>query len=279
MHVPRDHADKARSLTAESNADSIISVGGGSTVGLAKTVALTTGLPIVAVPTTYAGSEATAVWGITDKRTKNTGTDLRVLPKAVVYDPELVATLPRELATASALNALAHCIDSLWAPRADPINRAHALEGARLLRDGLDLLHDNETHAEEQLLAGCYLAALSFSSAGSGIHHKICHVLGGTFSLPHAQTHAVVLPHVLALNESAGAPAVARLAEVFQTDTASAGLADLYSRIEAPRHLSDLGFSHNDIPEACQRILSVAPPNNLAELTEDNLAELLHNAL
>ncbi|WP_157073088.1 iron-containing alcohol dehydrogenase, partial [Kribbia dieselivorans] len=137
MHVPVEVAERARAAASDSQVDAIVSVGGGSTTGLAKAVALTTGVPIIAVPTTYAGSEATNVWGLTEGGTKTTGPDPRVLPAAVVYDSTLMLSLPVGLSVASGLNALAHCVDSLWAPRADPINAALAVEGARALAAGL----------------------------------------------------------------------------------------------------------------------------------------------
>lgn len=285
MHVPVEVAERARTVALDADVDALISVGGGSTTGLAKAIALTSGLPIIAVPTTYAGSEATAVWGMTENRTKTTGTDIKVLPKVVVYDSDLLSTLPTGMAVASGLNAMAHCVDSLWAPKADPINRAHALEGARLLRDGLTGLSAASNAADmvasrELTLAGCYLAALSFSSAGSGLHHKICHVLGGTFNLPHAETHAIVLPHVLRFNAAAGDAAhVGRLAEVFGVEDAVDGLDELYERITAPRHLGEIGFTEDNIPEAVERIITAAPKDNPVPVTEDTMTRLLMQAL
>ncbi|MFJ4761492.1 iron-containing alcohol dehydrogenase [Kocuria marina] len=210
QHVPVELAERARDAAREADVDALVTVGGGSTTGLGKAIALTSGLPLLAVPTTYAGSEATSMWGMTEDRTKSTGLDPKVLPEAVIYDAELSRSLPVGLSVASGLNGLAHCVDSLWAPKADPINQAHALEGARALAIALrGIVKDPEDmHAREQALYGCYLSALSFASAGSGIHHKIAHVLGGTFNLPHAETHATVLPYVLAFN----APAVPELA-------------------------------------------------------------------
>ena len=288
MHVPREVAERARRVAADADVDALIAIGGGSTIGLAKAVALTSGLPIIAVPTTYAGSEATAVWGMTENRTKTTGTDTAVLPRVVVYDSDLLSTLPTGMTVASGLNAMAHCVDSLWAPKADPINRAHALEGARLLRDGLVGLsavsgtanQADEVTSRELTLAGCYLAALSFSSAGSGLHHKICHVLGGTFNLPHAETHAIILPHVLRFNAAAGDAAhVGRLAEVFGVGDAADGLDELYDRINAPRHLGDIEFAEGNIPEAVERIIAAAPKDNPVPVTDDAMTRLLMQAL
>jgi maleylacetate reductase len=137
MHVPADAAERARDAAARHGVDALVSVGGGSTTGLAKAIALTSGLPIVAVPTTYAGSEATSVWGMTEGARKTTGVDARVLPRVIVYDAALTVSLPVPMSVASGLNALAHCVDSMWAPNTDPINQAFAVEGIRALRVAL----------------------------------------------------------------------------------------------------------------------------------------------
>ena len=301
QHVPVETADKARQAASDAGIDLIVCVGGGSTTGLAKAVALTTGIPIVAVPTTYAGSEATNVWGLTENSTKTTGVDDRVLPAAVVYDAELTLSLPVSLSVASGLNALAHCVDSLWAPRADPINQALAAEGIRALADGLPRIaaDPSDLAGRETALYGAYLAAVSFASAGSGLHHKICHVLGGTFNLPHAETHATVLPYVVAFNGPAARGAAARLAGALRAGLAGAGLTNapaqesgvepaedalallnsLRRTLGAPTALRDYGFRESDIPEAVERILAVVPASNPAAATEDNITALLQAAL
>ena len=284
MHVPVEVADRARRAAADAGADVLVSVGGGSTTGLAKAVALTTGLPIVAVPTTYAGSEATDVWGLTEGETKTTGVDKKVLPASVVYDAGLLTTLPGDLTVASGLNAMAHCVDSMWGPRADPIDRALAQEGIRALATGLPAVADDSTGVEgiEQTLYGAYLAAVAFASAGSGMHHKICHVLGGMFNLPHAQTHAVVLPHVLAFNAPHAPEAEARIAQALGTDAgtrgASAGLAALREVLHAPRALRDYGMPEDGIAKALAPIIEAVPANNPTSVTEDNLTALLKAA-
>jgi maleylacetate reductase len=290
QHVPVDNAEAARAAAAEHDIDLVVCVGGGSTTGLAKAVALTTGLPIVAVPTTYAGSEATNVWGMTEQRTKTTGVDDRVLPVTVVYDAALTVSLPVGLSVASGLNSLAHCVDSLWAPRTDPINQALALEGARALARALpEIATDpHALRARERALYGCYLAAVAFTSAGSGLHHKICHVLGGTFDLPHAQTHATVLPHVLALNAPAVPELAARLATALghpATDgedpamAAATALNRLRAGLNAPHRLADYGLTDADIPEAVRRVLETAPASNPVRITEVRLTALLGDAL
>jgi maleylacetate reductase len=280
MHVPVEVAERARAQAARHQVDALVCVGGGSTTGLAKAVALTTGLPIVAVPTTYAGSEATNVWGLTRSGQKTTGLDDRVLPRTVIYDASLTLTLPVEMSVASGLNALAHCVDSMWAPRADPVNRALAAEAIRALRIGLPLVHDDPTGLEgrEHALYGAYLSAVAFASAGSGLHHKICHVLGGMFDLPHAQTHAVVLPHVLAFNVPSAPEAGQRIAAAFGAATAGEGLRLLRTRLDAPRALRDYGMPEDGIPAAGRNVLAAAPAHNPTPITIDNLTELLRAA-
>jgi alcohol dehydrogenase class IV len=280
MHVPVGVAERARKVAAAHEVDALVSVGGGSTTGLAKAVALTTGLPIIAVPTTYAGSEATDVWGLTDDGRKTTGTDPRVLPRTVVYDASLMLTLPVPTSVASGLNALAHGVDSMWAPRTDPLDQALALEAMRALRSGLPRVVEDpmEPAGREQTLYGAYLAAVAFASAGSGLHHRICHVLGGMFGLPHAETHAVVLPHVLALNAPAVPELDRRMAGALGGATALVGLRSLRDETGAPHRLRDLGLAEADVPRAVPPILEAAPPSNPAPVTADTIEALLHAA-
>ncbi|MDO5619007.1 MAG: maleylacetate reductase [Kocuria sp.] len=290
QHVPADLAARARWAAQEAQADLLVALGGGSAIGLGKAIALTTRLPLIAVPTTYAGSEATDMWGLTENGVKTTGTAAQVLPIAVVYDSTLSTTLPVELSVSSGINALAHCVDSLWAPRADPINQAMALEGARALGTALPqiVLDPLGQQAREQALYGCYLAAVAFASAGSGLHHKICHTLGGAFNLPHAQTHAVVLPHVLAFNAPGAPVASGRLAATLGAvpphdddapATAVTALTHLLHQVDAPTALADLGLTGTDIPEAVQRVVSAAPSSNPVPVTESGVRRLLEAAL
>jgi len=280
MHVPVDVADRAREAAVSSGADLVVSVGGGSTTGLAKAVAMSTGLAVVSVPTTYAGSEATNVWGLTEGDTKRTGVDNRVLPASVVYDAALLTTLPSDMAVASGLNAIAHCVDSMWGPRSDPIDCALAQEGIRALASGLSQVHAESASIDgiEQTLYGAYLAAVAFSSAGSGMHHKICHVLGGMFNLPHAQTHAVVLPHVLAFNSPSAREAERRIAQALGSESATAGLAALRRDLNAPVALRDYGMPEDGVAKAVDPILTAVPVNNPMPVTADNVAALLRAA-
>lgn len=280
MHVPVEVAEKARDAAAEHCIDLLVCVGGGSTTGLAKAVALTSGIPIVAVPTTYAGSEATNVWGLTEAARKTTGVDDKVLPVSVIYDADLTLSLPVDLSVASGLNGMAHCIDSMWAPKADPINQALAAEGIRALNAGLPAIaaHPQDLPGREQALYGAYLSAVAFASAGSGMHHKICHVLGGTFNLPHAQTHATVLPYVLAFNAPEAPQAANRIAAAFGTDDPLDGLNRLRERLHAPKALADYGFTGEHIAEAVDLILPVIPSSNPRPATRQNLTALLSAA-
>ena len=186
MHVPIEVAEKARAAAAEHGIDLLVCVGGGSTTGLAKAIAMTSRLPIIAVPTTYAGSEATNVWGLTESIPENHRRGRRRPARHGHLRRALTLSLPVEMSVASGLNGMAHCIDSMWGPRADPINAALGAEGIRALSQGLPLItaDPSGTEGREQALYGAYLSAVAFASAGSGLHHKICHVLGGTFNLP-----------------------------------------------------------------------------------------------
>jgi maleylacetate reductase len=286
QHVPVEVADRARDAAVNAGVDLLVCVGGGSTTGLAKAVALETGIPIVAVPTTYAGSEATNVWGLTEANRKTTGVDPRVLPTTVIYDAALTFSLPAGLSVASGLNGMAHCVDSLWAPRANPINAAIAAEGIHALTAGLPAVtrDPSDVVGREQALYGAYLAAVAFASAGSGMHHKICHVLGGTYNLPHAQTHAIVLPYVLAYNAPAAPESAVRAATAFgslgthpeQAGTdAVEGLNRLRDELDAPRALKDWGMERSDLSEAAKLILPVIPETNPREVNAEALEDLL----
>jgi maleylacetate reductase len=285
MHVPVEVAERARAAAASSEIDALVSVGGGSTTGLAKAVALTTGLPVIAVPTTYAGSEATPVWGLTEGAQKTTGTDAKVLPRVVIYDAELTMSLPVDMSVASGLNALAHCVDSLWAPNADPINAAFAAEGIRSLAEGLPkvVADPMDLAGREHALYAAYLSAAAFASAGSGLHHKICHVLGGKYNLPHAQTHATVLPYVLAFNGPAAPDAERRIAMALSGAGAGAAsaldaLVALKRELGAPHALADYGFTEDAIAEAAAAILPSVPPSNPRPVTVADLSALLRAA-
>ena len=277
-HVPVAVAERAREAAA--GADLVLCVGGGSTTGTAKAVALTTGLPIVAVPTTYAGSEVTPVWGLTEENRKTTGTDPRVLPRTVVYDPELTVALPVELSVASGLNAMAHCVEAFWAPRRNPVSSAVAEDGIRHLMGGLSALPADPAAvaARSDLLLGAYLAGSAFAVAGSGLHHKICHVLGGAFDLPHAETHAIVLPHVLAFNAPGAPEAVSRIASALGRNDPARGLHELGRQLGVPHGLRELGLREDDLDLVLDDVAALVPADNPRPVTPDALSGLLHAA-
>ena len=290
-HVPLPVAEAARALALSVRADAVLSVGGGSTTGTAKAIALTTGLAIIAVPTTYAGSEVTPVWGLTERSAggtsigaedarKTTGTDPVVLPRTVIYDAELTVSLPAELSAASGLNALAHCVEAFWAPRRNPISSLAAEEGIRALAAGLPAMHVDpaDLAAREQLLYGAYLAGSAFSVAGSGLHHKICHALGGAYDLPHAQTHAIMLPEVLAFNGPAAPDALARIGRALNTSDPVAGLRALSHQLGIPRGLRELGMTEDQIERAAALVAPAVPADNPRRTDEAAIREIIHAA-
>ena len=254
QHVPTQVADAARAKAHESNADGLVTIGGGSAIGLAKAVALTGALPIVAVPTTYAGSEMTPVWGETAGGSKTTGTDANVLPRTVVYDPVLSQHLPKKVTAASVANALAHCVEAVWTPKADPITETTAVAGARALAAGLRqvLQAPTDLDARSNLLYGACLGGSALATAGTGLHHKLCHLLGGTYNLPHAETHAAVLPQVTRVMAPTVPQAKARLEDALQTDDLATGLYDLFTEAGIPTSLKNLGLTRDQAQEAAR---------------------------
>lgn len=280
-HVPTDVAEAVRAAAREHAADLLLSVGGGSTTGTAKAAALTTGLPILAVPTTYAGSEATPVWGLTEDGHKRTGVDAKVLPRVVVYDATLMLTLPTRLSVTSGLNALAHCVDAWWAPRHNPISSALAVEGVRSLASALPRIvaDGQDVGARRDILFGTYLGAVAFAGAGSGLHHKVCHVLGGAYDLEHAALHSVVLPHAVGLNLPA-APEAARLLGTALDAPADpfGALLDLYGRLEPPASLRELGLAESALDHATDLVMAQVPDTNPRRVTHDEMRALLGRA-
>jgi maleylacetate reductase len=284
MHVPVEVAHRARELAAELGADGCVAVGGGSAIGLGKAIALEHDLPVIAVPTTYAGSEMTPVWGLTESGQKRTGRDIRVLPKSVLYDPEMTLTLPAQMSAASGINAVAHAVEGLYAPDATPIVSLMAEEGTRALAtalprvvaDGSDLVARGEAQYGAWL-CGAVLAATTMS-----LHHKLCHTLGGTLDLPHAQTHTVVLPHALAYNQPAAPEAVAALSRALGgTDDPARALWELAGRLGAPRSLAELGMKDDDIPRIAELAVAGRAGNAYANprpVTRDGVEALLRAA-
>ncbi|WP_027819876.1 maleylacetate reductase [Paraburkholderia bannensis] len=253
MHVPIETAREAREVARERGADCAIALGGGSTIGLGKAIALDSGLPILAVPTTYSGSEMTPIYGITQNGEKRTGADARVLPRTVIYDPELTLTLPVDISVTSGINAIAHAAEGLYAASGNPITSMMALEGIRALAIGLPGIHENprDIEARGSALYGAWLCGTVLAHGGMALHHKLCHTLGGSFNLPHAPTHTVVLPYVLAFNAPFAEDAMRRMAQALGTQySAAAGVWELAHRNGAPTSLRALGMSESDLDRA-----------------------------
>ncbi len=279
MHVPVEVAEDARRVARELGADCCVAVGGGSTIGLGKAIALTSGLPVLAVPTTYSGSEMTPIQGFTEGGLKRTQRDARMLPKTVIYDPELTLGLPSATSAASGMNAIAHCVEALYAKEANPIVSLMAEEGIRALATSLPLIvrEPGNVEARSEALYGAWLAGVSLGAAGMALHHKLCHTLGGIWNLPHAETHSIVLPHAARYNRDAAPEAMARIARALGAKDAPAGLYDLEVKLGLKMKLADLGMKAGDLERAA-RIATEAPYPNPAPVTYDGILALLRNA-
>jgi maleylacetate reductase len=244
QHVPSELAEKARDAARAHGTDALVCVGGGSATGLAKAIALTHRIPILAVPSTYAGSEQTTIYGITGGRHKATGKDPIVQPRTVVYDAELTVGLPPHITGPSAFNALAHAVEALYAPGCNPVTTALALDGVRAVSRSLPSVMERPTDidARSELLYGAYLCGVALGSTSAGLHHKLCHVLGGMFGLVHADAHSVVLPHAVAFNAPALPHDMARLADALGPSGlgAAGSLWDLAARSHVPTSLAAL---------------------------------------
>jgi alcohol dehydrogenase class IV len=244
-------------------ADCAVAVGGGSTTGLGKAIALDSGLPILAIPTTYAGSEMTPIYGITEAGLKKTGKDARVLPRTVIYDPELTLTLPVGLSVTSGINAIAHAAEGLYAVDGNPVMELMAEEGIRALGRALPGIRAvaRNMDARSDALYGAWLCGIVLGNVGMALHHKLCHTLGGSFNLPHAETHTIVLPHALAYNAAAAPEAMRRIARALAGKSAAQAVFDLARDNGAPVALRELGMQEADLDRACDIALQNQYPN------------------
>lgn len=279
MHVPVETQRAASEEAGRFGADCTVAIGGGSTTGLAKAIALDLGLPILAVPTTFAGSEMTPIWGLTEGGVKKTGRDARVLPKTVIYDPTLTLTLPPEVAGPSGINALAHAVEGLYAENANPVISLMAEESIRALGQSLPRVVEQADNldARAEALYGAWLAGTVLGSVGMALHHKLCHTLGGTFNLPHAETHTIVLPHAAAYNAAAAPEAMARVERALGVESAAGGLFDLAASLGAKTALSDIGMPEDGLDRAAD--LAVQNPYyNPRPIDRDGIRALLDDA-
>lgn len=279
-HTTQEQADEACRIALHTRADMLVAVGGGAATGLAKAVALFLGLPLACIPTTYSGSEMTPIWGITRNGEKVNGRDERVRPRLVIYDPDLLSGLPRATAAASAMNAMAHCVEALYAADASPLVAMSAEEGARALGAGLRRLAAGDD-AADLLLYGAWLGGTALGAASMGLHHKLCHVLGGMLGLPHAEMHTILLPHALAFNAPAAPAAMTRLCRALALpDAASCArtLASLAAKGGVPAALSDIGMREEHIAPAVSAVMASSYPNP-RPIAGDAVSVLLRDAL
>lgn len=279
MHVPTTTVAAAAAFATARSADGCVAIGGGSTIGLAKALSLKLGLPSVAVPTTYAGSEMTPVWGLTEDGRKVTGRDRVVLPSSVVYDPDLTHEIPAATSGASGLNAIAHAVEALYAPDGTPVVSAMAERGVRDLAAALPRVFEDgtDTEARSRALEGAWLCGACLGVTTMGLHHKLCHVLGGMLDLPHAETHAIVLPHVATFNLSVAPVANGALRRALDTEDVPAALSLLGEQVGVPDGLRSLGVEHKDLGRIADEVLA-APYSNPRTPTRANLSFILEAA-
>lgn len=258
MHTPTHVTDAAMALVVAHGVDGVVAIGGGSAIGLGKAIALRTDLPQVAIPTTYAGSEMTPILGETKDGAKVTQSGPRILPEAVIYDVDLTLTLPASYAATSGMNAMAHAVEALYARDTNPVTSLLAMEAITTLARALPLIVADplDREARSAALYGAWLCGTCLGAVGMALHHKLCHTLGGSFNLPHAETHAVVLPHALAYTLPATPEAARRLRLALGADDPALALYDLNASLGAPTSLAELGMTEDAIEDAADRALA-----------------------
>lgn len=279
MHTPVEVTDEAMAVVGRDRIDGLIAIGGGSAIGLGKAIALRTGLPQIAIPTTYAGSELTPIVGQTQDGAKTTQRSDKVLPRAVIYDVDLTLALPVPVSVTSGFNAIAHAVEGLWAKAPNPLLTAVAEDCVRSMAHALPriVLDPADVAARSDALAGAWLGGFSLANGGSALHHRLCHVLGGAFNLPHAETHTVLLPHVIAYNASAAPEAIARLERALNAELPADALFDLARSLGAPSSLRELGMPEGGIRTGAGAVLA-DPPWNPRPLERRPLLEMLRRA-
>lgn len=279
MHTPIDVTERGLARARELGADCLVALGGGSTTGLGKAIALRTDLPQVVILTTYAGSEATPILGETEGGRKTTRRSPKVLPEVIVYDVDLTLTLPAKLSVTSGINAIAHAVEALYAEEANPVVSMLAKAGIAALARALPAIvaDPGDRDARSDALYGAWACGTCLGSVGMALHHKLCHVLGGTFDLPHAETHTVVLPHAVAFNAPAAREAMARAAAALGMPDAAPGLFDLAQNLGAPTSLREIGMPEGGLDRAAD--LAVASPYwNPRPIERDAIRALLDDA-
>jgi maleylacetate reductase len=257
MHTPVKETENALAFFRQCQADGVISLGGGSSTGLGKAIACRTDCPQLVIPTSYAGSEMTNILGETADGAKTTKRDQKIQPESVIYDPDLLDTLPDRFAATSGMNAIAHAVEALYAVDGNPVVSLMAEEGIRALAQALP----RGKAGHDEALYGAWLCGTVLGSAAMALHHKLCHVLGGTFDLPHAETHTVILPHATAYNASGSDEAMQRIARALGSASAASGLYDLAKTLAAPLALKDIGMPESGLDKAADIAVANPYPN------------------
>jgi maleylacetate reductase len=279
MHTPLEVTERVLGKLATCKADCIVALGGGSTIGLAKALALRTDLPQIVLPTTYAGSEATPVLGETRGGEKSTIRSMKVLPKVIVYDVELTYGLPPATSLVSGVNAIAHAVEALYAKDANPVTSSLAEQGIAALGRALPRIVSDPTDrsARADALFAAWVCGSCLGAVGMSLHHKLCHVLGGAFGLPHAETHTVILPHAVAYNAAAAPAAIGRVARALGTDHAAQALFDLAATNGAATSLREIGVSESELDEAADAAVK-SPYWNPRPVERNAIRNLLDDA-
>ncbi|WP_439629338.1 maleylacetate reductase [Shinella sp.] len=278
MHTPVDVTETAMDVVRQTGADCVVSLGGGSTTGLGKAIAYRTDLPQIVIPTTYAGSEVTPILGQTEAGRKTTVRAVSILPEVVIYDPALTLGLPVGMSVTSGLNAMAHAVEALYAEDRNPVSSLMAIEGLSAFRRSLPQLvaEPRDAEARAEALYGAWLCGTVLGTVGMALHHKICHTLGGTFDTPHADTHAIMLPHTAAFNAVAVPDLLAPVANMFG-GSVGGGLWDFAKAAGAPLALKDLGLSEADLDRAAE-IATQSPYRNPRTIDRPSIRALLQDA-
>jgi maleylacetate reductase len=276
MHTPLDVTTRAMEMAEAADIDCVVAIGGGSATGLSKALAVRGGYDQIIVPTTYAGSEVTPVLGETVDGVKTTRSSPAILPETVIYDVDLSLDLPAAITLTSSINALAHAVEALYSAQRNPVTDLMALEAVTSITRALPLVMADlrDAEARSDLLRAAWLAGTCLGSVGMGLHHKLCHTLGGSFGLPHAQTHTVVLPHAMAYNAPAAHDVMERIAEAMGVPDAASGVYDLVARLGGPISLAELGFDAESIPRASE-LATAKPYPNPRPVTPTGIGELL----
>ncbi len=286
-HVQDTQVEEVLELADKKKMSAIIGMGGGSPIGMAKAVAAAleekrTGrsaraasptdqplIPVIAIPTTYAGSEMTATYGITHSHEtpprKVTVSDPKIAPKLVLYDPILTLDLPPEMTASTGINALAHCIEALYSITRYPLSTAAAVSGVQHINNALfrSYSHGDDLEARTEMLQGAHLAGLSLANVSMGLHHGLCHVLGGTANVPHGIANSIILPHAIRFNADATALQLLPAAEamgistngsspVVVIETMAQKIFDLVGQMNLPQRLRDAGVKESDLPRLAQ---------------------------